>query len=112
MSKPKYLKPETIRQWIINANRNYQLANALRVTELENQIKSIQERCKHEWQLCQELNGDYTVTTWQRCKICGYEKNKNTKECCHDWHFLPDPSGNNDSEYICDNCGKYSRTRE
>lgn len=33
-------------------------------------------------------------------------------QCNHDWRFIPDPSGNNDSEYHCDKCALYSRTRK
>lgn len=31
------------------------------------------------------------------------------KECSHEWRYYPDPSGNNDSEYICDICEKSQR---
>lgn len=30
-------------------------------------------------------------------------------DCTHEWTFIPGPSGNNDSEYHCSKCDKYSR---
>jgi uncharacterized UBP type Zn finger protein len=30
--------------------------------------------------------------------------------CPHDWSYVPDPSGNNDSGYNCNTCGAWSRT--
>lgn len=29
-----------------------------------------------------------------------------SKECEHNWEYYPDPSGNNDSCYICNECSK------
>lgn len=31
------------------------------------------------------------------------------KQCKHKWKYLPDPSGNNDSEYVCEICNLYCR---
>jgi hypothetical protein len=34
------------------------------------------------------------------------KKTKNIQsECIHDYKYHPDPSGNNDSWYICEGCG-------
>lgn len=30
-------------------------------------------------------------------------------ECPHDYKYHPDPSGNNDSEYVCEVCGNSRR---
>ena len=35
------------------------------------------------------------------------EMRKIQSRCGHDWKHLPDPSGNNDSEYQCRGCGAY-----
>lgn len=29
--------------------------------------------------------------------------------CAHDWQYVPDPSGNNDSAYICIICKKWTK---
>ena len=31
------------------------------------------------------------------------------KSCAHDWEFMPDPSGNNDSGYSCSGCGAWTK---
>lgn len=39
------------------------------------------------------------------------ERRKLAMRCPHDWKYHPDPSGNNDSHYICDVCGRTSSKR-
>ena len=33
------------------------------------------------------------------------------KRCTHDWQYHPDPSGNNDSEWVCNACHESRRSR-
>lgn len=36
-------------------------------------------------------------------------KDRIKRLCSHSWSYVPDPSGNNDSCWYCDACGRWSR---